>query len=237
MRASETISWALVVGSVILSVVLWRELRAERQLVADMREQQDQVKAPVQEPAQTAHLPIAATSVPAVAVPTPEPVPVAPAVPRAPPPAIPVVPPPINPNSGVISESQRAVLIAQSDANATGLTLIWRDRLDVAGLPLTTEQLQALNAAAIAERRLETLENLELQSTVRPTDMESVFRLREEALNRSHEHNLEILRVATPHLTDAQARALRSQFDAGLAGRIKALQAEREQAINPNSTR
>src|SRR5688500_11188092 len=117
MRGSESISWALVVGSVIVSVVLWRELRAERQLVADMREQLDQVKAPVQEPAQTAHLPIAATSVPAVAVPTSEPVPVAPAVPRAPPPAIPVVPPPVNPNSGVISESQRAVLIAQSDAN------------------------------------------------------------------------------------------------------------------------
>lgn len=236
MRASETISWALVVGSVILSVVLWRELRAERQLVTDMREQQDQVKAPVQEPAQTAHLPIAATLVPAVAVPTPEPVQVAPEVPRAPPP-IPVVPPPINPTSGVISESQRAVLIAQSDANATGLTLIWRDRLEVEGLPLTTEQLQALNAAAIAERRRETLENLELQSTVRPTDMESVFRLREEALNRSHEHNLEILREATPQLTDAQVRALRSQFDAGLAGRIKALHAEREQAINPNFTR
>jgi hypothetical protein len=242
MRASESISWALAIGSVIVSVVLWRELRAERQLVADMRQQLDQVKGPVQEPAQIAQLPIAATSVPAVAVPTPEPVPVAPAVPRAPsppppPPAIPVVPPPINPNSGVISESQRAVLISQSDANATGLTLIWRDRLDVAGVPLTTEQLQALNAAAIAERRIETLENLELQRTVRPTDMESVFRLREEALNRSHEHNLQILRVASPQLTDAQARALRSQFDAGLAGRIKALHAEREQAINPNFPR
>jgi sulfite reductase alpha subunit-like flavoprotein len=237
MRPSETVSWALVVGSVVISVVLWRELRAERQLVADMREQQDQVIAPVQEPAQTAHLPIAATSVPAVAVPTPEPVPVAPAVSRAPPPAIPVVPPPIDPTSGVISESQRAVLIAQSDANATGLALIWRDRLEVAGLPMTTEQLQALNAAAIAERRLEALENLELQSAVRPTDMESVFRLREEALNRSHEHNLEILRVASPQLTDAQVRALRSQFDAGHEGRIKALQAERVQAINANPTR
>jgi hypothetical protein len=190
MRPSETVSWALVVGSVVISVVLWRELRAERQLVADMREQQDQVIAPVQEPAQTAQLPIAATSVPAVAVPTPEPVPVAPAVSRAPPPAIPVVPPPIDPTSGVISESQRAVLIAQSDANATGLALIWRDRLEVAGLPMTTEQLQALNAAAIAERRLEALENLELQGTVRPTDMES----------------------------GEQARALRSQFDAGLRG-------------------
>jgi hypothetical protein len=55
---------------------------------------------------------------------------------------------------------------------------------------MTTEQLQALNAAAIAERRLEALENLELQGTVRPTDMES----------------------------GEQARALRSQFDAGLRG-------------------
>jgi hypothetical protein len=136
-----------------------------------------------------------------------------------------------------MSESQRAVILAQSDANATGMTLIWRDRLDVAGFPLTTEQLQALNAAVIAERRLETLENLELQGTVRPTDMESAFRLREEALNRSHEHNLRILEVATPQLTGEQARALRSQFDAGHEGRIKALNREREQAMNPNFTR
>ena len=237
MRASESISWALVMGSVIVSAVLWRDLRAERELVADIREQLTQVKARVQEPARISQLPIAATSEPVVAVQAPQPVPVAIAVQRAPPPAIPVVPPPINPNSSVISESQRAVLISQSDANATGLTLIWRDRLDVAGVPLRTEQLQALNAAAIAERRRETLENLELQGTPRPTDMESVFRLREEALNRSHEHNLQILRVAAPQLTDAQARALRSQFDAGLAGRIKALHAEREQAIILNTTR
>jgi hypothetical protein len=237
MRTSESISWALVVGSIIVSAVLWRELREERQLVADMREQLDQVKPPVQEPSQTSHLPIAATPVPAVAAPTPEPVPVAPAVPRAPPPAIPVAPVPPNPNPGVVSESQRARVLAQSDANATGLALIWRDRLNVAGLPLTPEQLQALNAAAIAERRRETLENLELENTARPTDMESVFRLREEALDRSHDHNLRILRVVTPQLSDEQARALRSQFDAGHAGRIKALRAEREQAINPNSNR
>jgi hypothetical protein len=81
------------------------------------------------------------------------------------------------------------------------------------------------------------VENLELGSTVRPTDMESAFRQREEALNRSHEHNLRILRVAMPQLTDERARALRSQFDAGHAGRIKALHTEREQPINSNLTR
>jgi hypothetical protein len=39
MRTSESVSWSLAAVSAILSVVLWRELRAERQLVADLRAQ------------------------------------------------------------------------------------------------------------------------------------------------------------------------------------------------------
>lgn len=61
MRISSAISWALVIASAIVSVMLWRDLRAERQLVAELRTQLDESRTALAEarsPAQPAVTPL-----------------------------------------------------------------------------------------------------------------------------------------------------------------------------------
>lgn len=47
MRRSQSVAWSLLVVAVVVSAVLWRELRAERQLVSELRTQLDAANAPV----------------------------------------------------------------------------------------------------------------------------------------------------------------------------------------------
>lgn len=236
MRILLAICAGLVLILGIVSGTLWRELRAERQLVADMRAQKTQAppSGPGSAQLQAPQVTTGANATPVVSAQVPEPMP---AYPVAPPVSVPLpapLPAPVN-RAPVIPEAIRAAAMADSDQTATARTLAWRDRLTISGLTLTTEQLQALNAAAIAQLRRETQENLELQATARPTDMESMFRMREEAVNRQNETNLRILRIVMPQLNEEQAKALRAQFDSGHAARLKSLRAEREQAMaNPN---
>ncbi|MEO8315767.1 MAG: hypothetical protein ABI645_13360 [Pseudomonadota bacterium] len=157
-------------------------------------------------------------------MPTP---PVAPPVPAAPPPRVNAIPIPNVPPE----ELRRANAIREADEAASGRVLIWSNLLSQAGLPLNTAQLQALNAASISEHRRDAEESLALQrNTTAPRDAEEAFRIREENLIRMNETNLRLLQVAQPQLTEAQAGALRAQFDKGHATRMASLRAERERA-------
>jgi hypothetical protein len=69
MRISSTVSWALVAVVSVVSVVLWRELRAERQLVTDLRTELGEAKAalmavPAPQPVPVAAVPETAAAVP-----------------------------------------------------------------------------------------------------------------------------------------------------------------------------
>src|SRR5687768_5881962 len=75
MRISSTVSWDLVVVAGVVSVVLWRELRAERQLVADLRGELGEVRAaleaPASQPVVVAAVPESAMAAPVDAPPAP----------------------------------------------------------------------------------------------------------------------------------------------------------------------
>ncbi len=47
MRSSSSVAWALLIVAVVISAVLWRGLRAERQLVAELRTQLEAASTPV----------------------------------------------------------------------------------------------------------------------------------------------------------------------------------------------
>jgi hypothetical protein len=228
MRSLLAICAGLVVILGVVSGKLWTDLRTERQLVSHLREQMNQPKPAGTAPAQS--LPgVDANPATAVSAPVPDSRLVSAAVQPAPAPAPVVSPMPANQNPPVINEARRAAAMADSDQTATARVLRWKDRLEIDGQSLTTVQLQALNAAAIAQLRRETQQNLELESTARPTDLETVIRLREDQINRQNETNLRILRVVTPQLSEEQAKALRAQFDAGHAARMTSFRAEKEQ--------
>src|SRR5690606_6869378 len=130
-----------------------------------------QLQGPVPAQAQAPQAVAAANVLPAVAVAAPEPEPVPAAVQTAPPPPVVaqmqafVIQAP-----EVITEARRTGALLQSEQTATARVLAWKDRLAIAGHTLTTEQVQALNAAAIAELRREAEDSLELEATARPTD-------------------------------------------------------------------
>jgi hypothetical protein len=214
----------------IVSANLWLQLRAERQVTADLRAQMLQQDSVPPEPVQVQPLPATAR----VDEPT-----IAPAqmrdtsqvLPATPTPLPPVTAPPVlrvDRLPPTITEARREGAMAQSDQTATARVLAWKDRLAIAGHTLTNEQLQALNAAATAQMRRETEESLEIEITARPTDLESVIRMREETLNRQHQTNQRILAAVSPQLTDEQTRALRAQFDSGHAARMATFRAEQE---------
>jgi hypothetical protein len=229
MRKLLALCAAVIVILGIVSVNLWRELRAERLLIAELKSQNAQGLAPGPPPAPVQALPQPAPDAgvaPVVSVPVEEARP----LPTAVQPALIPAPPPVrmNPPTAAQTEALRTNALLQSDLAATTRVLAWKDRLAIAGQTLSTEQLQALNAAAIAEGRRETEESLAMGSTSPPQDQEGSFRLREENLNRSHETNLRILRVMSSQLTQDQAKALRTQFETGHATRLAAVRAERE---------
>jgi hypothetical protein len=241
MQKMFTVCAGLVVILGIVSGVLWGQLRTERQLVSEMREQMAQMQVKLSEP-RSAPVPMPAPQIaveasapaPGAAAKVPEPIltptsmptpPPAPPVPASPPPrvnAVPNVPP---------EELRRASAIREADEAANGRALIWSDVLSQAGLALNTAQLQALTAASISEHRRDAEESLALQRNVTPPkDAEEAFRIREENLVRMNDTNLRILQAARPQLTEAQAHALRTQFDRGHSTRMASLRAERERA-------
>jgi hypothetical protein len=240
MQKIYAVCAGLVVILGIVSGVLWDQLRTERQLVSTMREQMAQMQAKLSAPrpaplpapqiaVEASAPPVAAAKVPEPAPrPTPVPMPMPPAAPpvAAAPPAIASAVPPV-----VSAETRRANTIREADEAATGRARIWGDSLLQAGLQLTTAQFQALTAASISEHRRDAEESLALQRNITPPrDAEEAFRIREENIVRMNDTNLRILQVARPQLTEAQASALRAQFDRGHSSRMANLRAERERA-------
>lgn len=218
----------LVVFLGVVSGILWRDLRAERQLVSQMREQMTQAKlseagsAPLQEPQTTFEA--SATSVASAEVSDP-----APSIASSDRPVPALQPATLSPAASMrLEEIQRAEVLRAADEAATARVFAWRDRLSIAGHTLTTAQLQALNAAAINEGRRGAEESLELARAIQPMDQADSFRLREEALVRAHETNLRILQTVGSQLTQEQANALRAQFETGHATRLAGVRAERE---------
>jgi hypothetical protein len=238
MQKMYAVCAGLVVFLGVVSGVLWGQLRTERQLVAELREQMAQMQAQLSEsrpsPEQGQQVVVAGAPPEAVAkVPDPAPrstpipvqmPPVAAPVPVAPPPRE-IAPPPVS------AEELRTLAIREADEAATGRARIWSDAMSQAGLQLNTDQFQALTAASISEHRRDAEDSLAQQrNTTPPRDAEDAFRLREENLVRMNETNLRILQAARPQLTEAQASALRAQFDKGHTSRMASLRAERERA-------
>jgi hypothetical protein len=242
MKKIYALSAGLVVILGIVSGVLWGQLRTERQLVSRMREQMAQMQAKLLQPppapltapqiaVEASASPVAAAKVPdSEPAPRPTPIPMPMSLVALPvaaaPPAIVNAAPPV-----VTEELRRANAIREADEAATGRARIWSDSLSQAGLQLTTAQFQALTAASISEHRRDTEDSLALQrNTTPPRDAAEALRIREENLVRMNDTNLRILQAARPQLTEAQASALRAQFDRGHESRMSSLSAERERA-------
>jgi hypothetical protein len=228
-------AWAaLAVFLGIVSGVLWGKLRTERQLVSQLREQMALMQAKLSEPPPAPRIAVEPGAPPVAANvpgPAPSPMPIPTPMPPAAPP-VRAVPPPIGDITVPVSaEELRNIVIGEADEAATGRARLWSDGLSQAGLQLTTAQFQALTAASISEHRRDAEETLALQrNATPPRDAEEAFRIREENLVRSNENNLRILKMARPQLTEAQAEALRKQFEKGHATRMANLRAERERA-------
>lgn len=231
MRNLLPVSAGLVVFMGVVSGTLWFQLRENRQQLAEMRDEMTQLKASVAgamrpEPLAEASQSAAGTQampVVAIRVPGPEPLVAPAALPQS------VAPEPLAPRPVPRSEeSVRAEVMYQSDQTATARVLAWKDRLVVAGLTLTTGQLQALDTAMRSELRRETEETLEIGKRNVPLDPMAAARLREETINRQNETNLRVLRAAASQLTPEQMQALRTQFESGHAARLASVHAEIE---------
>jgi hypothetical protein len=229
MRSPLVISVALTCVLGVVAGNLWLELRAARQELADIRAQDLQpapaVPQPQMPPPQAVLAtvkPLEVSSPPAEAPPAPIAAEAAPSVVMA------QLVLPVNRTPPVITEARRTNAMMQSEQTATARVLAWKDRLAIAGHTLTTEQLQALNEAAIAQMRREAEESLELESTNQPTDVESFLRQREETINRQNDTNMRILAAVSPQLTQEQVKALRAQFESGHAARTAAFRSEQE---------
>jgi len=231
MRNLLPVSAGLVIFMGVVSGTLWFELRENRQQLAEMRDEMKQLKASIAgaarpEPDREALQPAAvAQAIPVVSTVAPAP---APALSPAEAPQAGAPEPVLHRTVPRSEESVRAEMMYQSDQTATSRVLAWKDRLAVAGLTLTTEQLQALDTAMRSELRRETGETLEIQARNVPLDPMAAARLREETINRQNETNLRVLRIAASQLTTQQAQALRDQFEAGHAARLASVHAEIE---------
>jgi len=220
----------LVVALGVMCGSLWRQLRADQQLIADVRAEMEQMaraKTPGPEaaPARAAQPAAAAAALAAVQAAQPKPVATV-ALPES------VVVLAAQTLGKPSEETRRAAAMADSDQTATARVLAWRDRLAIAGVTLTTAQLQALNTAALTEMRRETEDSLAMDSPSGPMDAETVVRQREETINRQNDTNMRILQDITPQLSAEQAKALRDQFEAGDAARRAAARADREALTN-----
>jgi hypothetical protein len=236
MRNLNPVSAGLVVFMAVVAGVLWFELRGNRQQLAEMRSELDDLKAHIPGSVQTGPALAAVPQLVTETKPVPEdssraaaPLPASP--PAAPLPVIQIVPGNLNPVPRS-EESLHSEAMAQSDSTATARVLGWRDRLAVAGLTLTTEQLQALDAAMRRELRVETEETLEISKTTVPLDARAAAAMREETINRQNATNLRVLDAAAPQLTSAQVLALRTQFEQGHAARLASVRRELEQITN-----
>jgi hypothetical protein len=231
MRKLLAVCVVLVVFLGITTGILWRDLRAERQLASDQREQMSQAKTSdlgsAQPPPPQPTNVVEATPVAVAQIPDPMP------VIRADPRVLAPTPVPVSPAAAMrLQEMARAEVMRQADETATGKVLQWRDKLTLAGQTLTTEQLQALNAASLKETRLDAEESLaqQQQQPTQPMDQEAMFRMREENLNRANELNLRILEDVRSQLPEALVGALRTQFETGHKTRLDNLHAEEERA-------
>lgn len=233
MRTVLAAGAAMIIVLSVLSANLWLDLRTARQDGAELRAQMARMQSSAAPNATVRATPtqVAATVEPVMAVATSDLNATAPtAAPPPPPPAIEVMPPPRPVQAPVvITEARRTGALLQSDRTATARAMFWKDSIALAGHALSTEQLQALNAVAIAELRRETEEALEAEATMAaPTDVQTAVRMREETINRQNETNQRILRAVSAKLTAAQTEALRAQFASGHAARMATFEAERE---------
>jgi len=238
----------------VASGTLWRELRSERQLVADLRAQMAQMQtaqmaqmSPVEpELPQTqaqaqalAQALAAAQAQSALCEATKAPVSVARIL------APTVAPATVEPKSALATslpelvlpgdaseEARRTAALQQADQTATARVRAWVTRLSSAGMTVTPGQVEALNAAMITELRRETDDSLGIDNRNGPVDPETALRIKEETINRQNETNLRVLDAVTNQLTVDQVTALRTQFEAGHASRLAALREEREQAAS-----
>lgn len=239
MRNLLTFLAALVVVLLFVSGNLWRELRADRQLIAELQDEltlaRTSAAAAAPAPVQVLQPVVQAEPAPSAAEPPLQP---APLPPGAQPVAVTVVMPSVLASVDRLpttaSEEERlADAFRQSDQTATARVLAWRDRMTLAGQSITTEQLQALSVVAAEELRRETRESLEIDSRSGPMDLQSAARLREETVNRQNETNLRILEKIGPQMTAEQRKALRDVFEAGHASRRATLRVEMERAGLP----
>ena len=240
MRNLLTICAALVVMLGIVSGNLWYELRSARQLIVDLEGQLAQAKipdvqsapaqpppAPVQPPPPTIEAPPALP----VAAQLPESLPPPPPSPRvavvlAPVPERPLGLPTLTaPLAGSTAEEQRVEALAQSDRTATARVVAWNTALN-----LTPEQLQVLNATAMAELRRETEESLQIMSGGAPMDALSTARLKVETVTRQHATLLRIHEKVAPQLSPEQSTRMGAMFESWLRTNMARARAE-EQAV------
>lgn len=221
MRKLLAICVGLVVFLGTTSGILWRDLQAARQLVSELQTQMTQARVSDQGSARPPPPQIASeeTTTPVAPAKIPDPMPVTP-----------LPPSPMGPSASMrLAELDRAETLRQADETATGKVLQWKDKLLLDGHTLTTEQLQALNAASIRETRRDAEESLAQRNPTEPImDQEASFRSREENLIRANELNLRILQSVRSQLTAEQAQAIQSMFEAGHKTRMANLNAERE---------
>lgn len=227
MRTLLAASLALVAILGVVSGKLWLELRDARRELAETRSPAVQPATPT---GGTQLLPQSgpAADITPSGVIQPEDTQAVSRAPEAasPPPPVVLIPTPLSRPQPVITEAIRSNASVQAEQTATARVLAWKDRLAMAGHTLTTEQLQALNAAATAELKREAQESLELAAGPQPNDIESSFRQREETLNRNNDTNMRILAAVSPKLSAEATKALRTQFESGHAARLSALRAE-----------
>lgn len=235
MRNVHPLSAGLIIFLGVLSGILWFELRGNRQQIAEIRAELAELRTPGFAAARSVPMLVEAPHA-VEAEPVPEAsVPVSAPLPASPPAgSVPVItiaaagPIPVMRSE----ESVRSEAMGQSDQTATARVLAWRDRLTVAGLTLTTEQLQALDSAMRSELRRETEESLEIARTTVPLDPLAAAQMREQTINRQNETNMRVLDIAGPQLTQEQVLALRTQFEQGHAARLASVRRELEQIAN-----
>lgn len=229
MRKLLTVCVGLIVFLGFTSGILWRELRAERQRASVQLAQMTQAISSDLDSArpQALQTTIEAAPIPVPSATVPDPMPVNRDEPRVP------APPPLPVSPAVamrLEEMARAEVLRQADETATGKVLQWRDKLALAGQTLTTEQLQALNAASLRETRRDAEESLAQPKPTQPMDQEAMFRMREENLHRANELNLRILQSVRSQMPEELVNTLRTQFETGHETRLANLRAEKERA-------
>lgn len=213
------------VGSIailgISSVILWSQLRSERQVTSDLRARVAQEEASYPEPA-LVQLP-QTTSPPAVNVQTTEPK----AAVDAPKPES---PPPFGISIRPTTNAVPLDIYQQSEITASTRVYAWANRLAAAGQSLSPAQVGALNAAAVAELRRETEESVALDRNAKPADAYTEAQTKLALIDRQHATNLRILDSVAPDLTAQQLAGLRTQFDSWYAGAQASARVELDRA-------